>query len=478
MAKRTLVPSVAAEFDGAQLGDERRSRRLKKIVTKLAAEPSESFPKSMGSESALEAFYRFINNCGFSSAAVLQPHIDKSLIRAGIEDSVLAIHDTTTLNYPSFSPRQGMGRTTPGLKQGFYAHTSLLVAEDGLPLGVGHMELYSRAGKPIPAKRPKMRENAKNPKRESLRWVRAVEKIEHDKPKGLAVVHVADAEGDFYELLSRTSDIGAKFVVRAAQLTRIVTDDSNKNTAALASILETKEPIFQREISLTERRYRVRKVPKEHLKKHPPRKARTTTVNVSVASITIEKTESASTATPSIELHAIRIWEPKAPKGDKPIEWVLLTNEPVDSRAALERIVDIYRKRWLIEEFFKALKYGCAIEKRQVESFDGLCDILAICAPIAYRLLFIRALHRTSKEGQARALFDHIDIKILQSAESNAALGPIKTLDDEILHLARFGGHLKRNGDPGWETLGRGYEKLLIYRAGWEAAMDSLEFSK
>ena len=71
-------------------------------------------------------------------------------------------------------------------------------------------------------------------------------------------------------------------------------------------------------------------------------------------------------------MNVVRVWETDPPRGQPAVQWVLLTSEKIGSAAALQRVVDIYRKRWLIEEYFKALKTGCSLEKRQVGSFDAL----------------------------------------------------------------------------------------------------------
>ena len=171
-------------------------------------------------------------------------------------------------------------------------------------------------------------------------------------------------------------------------------------------------------------------------------------------------------------MNVVRVWERKPPAGQDPIEWVLLTNEDVGTPAALERVVDLYRKRWLIEEYFKALKTGCSLEKRQVESFAALKKVLALLAPIACRLLLLRALHRQSADAPPSAGFDEVDLTLIVQAQRQPTPWP-KTLEEAYLLLARLGGHIRNNGPPGWMTLAAGYETLLILRIGWFIARQS-----
>jgi IS4 transposase len=88
------------------------------------------------------------------------------------------------------------------------------------------------------------------------------------------------------------------------------------------------------------------------------------------------------------------VWEVNAPVGTEPVEWRLMTTEPIDTDEQVLRIVDWYRTRWMIEEYFKALKTGCAFEQGQLASFHTLCVALALLAPMAWRLLLLRYLAR------------------------------------------------------------------------------------
>ena len=97
-----------------------------------------------------------------------------------------------------------------------------------------------------------------------------------------------------------------------------------------------------------------------------------------------------------LRLNIVRVWESASPNGEQPVEWLLLTFEPITMAAEMVRIVDCYRSRWIIEKYFKALKTGCSYEKRQLESFHALRNPLAVFAPMACRLLLLRteARHR------------------------------------------------------------------------------------
>lgn len=83
------------------------------------------------------------------------------------------------------------------------------------------------------------------------------------------------------------------------------------------------------------------------------------------------------------------------------IEGQLVTTEPIEASEDILQIVDIYRARWTIEEFFKALKTGCGYEKRGLESLHALLNCLAIFIPIACNLYNLKMLARTQPQERA-----------------------------------------------------------------------------
>jgi len=164
------------------------------------------------------------------------------------------------------------------------------------------------------------------------------------------------------------------------------------------------------------------------------------------------------------------------PRDVEPISWKLLTTEPIKTTAQVEAIVDAYRARWVIEEYFKALKTGCAFEKRQLESFRTLVNALAVFSVMAWRLLLLRSTARLSPDAPATSALAERQVQVLQalsrmedSALPHVDMPPSPTAQDALLAVAQLGGHIKNNGPPGWQILGRGYESLLLIELGWRA---------
>ena len=123
---------------------------------------------------------------------------------------------------------------------------------------------------------------------------------------------------------------------------------------------------------------------------------------------------------------------------------------------------------WTIEEFFKALKTGCQFEKRQLESAESLLNALAILSQVAWRLLLLRHLARSTKPNPAAQALTAKQLDVLR-AVAKRPLPKMPTARETLLAVAALGGHIKNNGDPGWLVLGRGMHDLLLLEMGWRA---------
>jgi hypothetical protein len=440
-----LREGAEVEFAGAKLGDARRERRLQQVAAQLSAEPGNSFPQTFET-AELEGFYRLLRNESVTWEAILEPHLAATCERAAQIAECLAIHDTTEFQ---FKGRDALGATSSSAK-GFFGHFSLLVAMDAArtPLGIGSLLQYLRKGRKKAATR---QEVVADPESEARRWYRSVEALEKRAAGKFSCIHVTDREGDIFEFLSNAVSLEARFVVRATYDRRIVEDDE---TISLHEPLLRLKPSVARNISIS---LRGNGLTPAMDRAHPPRGAREAAIVMAATTVSIISPLELRTCH-EVELNVVRVWEPKPPNGQPPVEWILYTTEPVDTPEQIERVVDIYRARWTIEEFFKALKTGCSIEKRQLETFDTLTNAVAIFTPIAWRMLLARSVSRSTPDRPPTDVLTAVQIRILELKLKR----PLDSARDALFAIARLGGHLSQNGDPGWQTIGRGFEELLL----------------
>lgn len=170
----------------------------------------------------------------------------------------------------------------------------------------------------------------------------------------------------------------------------------------------------------------------------------------------------------------VQVAEEKPPAGETGVKWTLLTSESIDTAEDILQVVDWHRARWTIEEFFKALKTGCAFERRQLESLHSLTNALAKFLQIAWRLLLLKTLARDEHSLPASTVMTSDELRVLQGlAARRYKFPPEPTARDVYLALAAVGGHIKYNGEPGWITLSRGLDDLLMALRGYQIAKNS-----
>ena len=447
-----LNEQVGDEFSGAQLGDPRRTRRLQCIAQRMSKDPTASFPDAFSSAAELEGFYRFVRNEEVEWEAVLAPHYEASCRRASELDECLVIHDTTEFTFKG--SRDGLGRTS-SKAQGYFGHASLLVATDEArtPLGLAALEQYARQGR---RGRRSVTERRDDDTSEGLRWLRGAKAAEKRINGRTSCIHVADREGDTFHFLSGLLDMEARFVIRVAQDRRL--EDEFGDSRRLHEELLGMAPAATFSIAISARGKRLNPT---MARTHPSRNERIAKVAVAGTTVTVARPGERLAGAP-IELNLLRVWELEPPPDEPAVEWILWTTEPIDSAPRIRRVIDFYRSRWTIEEYFKALKTGCRFERRQLESLKTLTTALAILAPVAWKLLLLlRSVSRSCPESPATAVLSPLQIQYLQNKYGN----PLHTAREALLATARLGGHLRQNGDPGWQTLGKGYEKLLAGEA-------------
>ena len=414
------IDRIVSLFETVELGDPRRAERLENTLRRLAESPRSTIPEAMGSEAELEGAYRFFRSRHVTMEALTAAHADATAKRASEVGRVIAIHDTTTCEFAHADAAE-IGYLSTG-KAGFMAHYSLIVADDGSrrPLGVANTEVISRDRPPArPSKTGrKLRnkngvESAKNPDRESLRWSRGFIRTS-EQLAGCTVIHVADREGDSYELFSAAVERQLRFVIRCrVPDRRAMSKDAGSRT--VRDIAEASEGLFTREVELSTRKAR----PEPRARKnHPPRTSRTATLSFSATTVEIMRPRSLPSSPETLTLNMVRVFEQETPDGEQPIEWLLFTTEPVSTQAEVEAVVDIYRARWLIEECNKAIKTGCRYEERHFESRQALLNLLALTLPIACELLWLRSCARSQPNMPARRVLTQTQLQILQALGS------------------------------------------------------------
>ena len=454
----TAIDRASDVFLRAELGDPRRSRRAVAIAAALARRPRETLPHVWGTSAELEAGYRFLRNpsCEFSS--LLEPFQQATRERALQREQVLVLHDTTDVVCQAAEPEE-VGFLQTG-KPGFYVHHALCVSTDETPLPLGMLwsQLWGRAQRSRGRKRNLSgSELAKLDERESDRWLEGLTQAQLWTQGCPQVVHVMDREADSFRVFDHLQQLQADFVVRLRQ--NRLTDD-----ATVAECLARAPLKLERWVPLSKRRQRT-----EPRYTHQGRPARLAKLQVRCASVEMQPPRYLTKTHDPLQVQVVQVLEEHPPEGEKPISWVLATSLPIDTKAQVQRIIDIYRARWLVEEFHKALKTGCLFEKRLLESFESITTLLAISYPIACEILRVRTRARQPALAATEVLRP-TQLECLRYHPNAPKLDENLTAQQALEAIAALAGHIKYNGPPGWQKLAAGYRELLAFEQGWIAA--------
>lgn len=469
IAAQRRVAEVGPEFAGVRTGDKRLDNRVQKVVRKLAAKPAAAFPTAIGDEGQTEGLYRLFRNSKLTLWKLLQPHVAATVRRTReAKGDVLVIHDSSECSFGGVSARKGLGRVSGG--QGFIVHAALAVSLglQPMPLGIVGVETHFRRGEPKRRNSSALR-NTPPKKRESARWKKLFAKTSKLlAPVADRVIHVMDREADDYLLIE--SLLTKRFVIRSRHNRRVTPEDTGERVL-LDEMLEAIEGQVFREVAVSKRGPNgfgaSNKL--DINRRFPAREARLATLKYRAGRVAFRRPQQVAAESDELVVNVVQVYEPRPPKGQQRIAWTLLTNEPVSTPEQVERVVDIYRARWLIEELFKALKTGCAYEKRQLESAHALMNALGVFLPIAWSLLRMRAVPRVTPGAPPTAVLTETQLKILPHLFDGRP-PPLNTAEEAMLAVARRGGHLKHNGLPGWQTLARGFEDLLVAEMGYRIA--------
>jgi hypothetical protein len=174
-----------------------------------------------------------------------------------------------------------------------------------------------------------------------------------------------------------------------------------------------------------------------------------------------------------IEMSVVWVREVGAPRGVKPIEWILYTSLPVSNFDDAGTIVEYYECRWLIEEYHKALKTGCTVEGRLLGNSSRLEAMLGLMSVVAVRLLQLKSIARRDPDRRASSVVPPLWLKMLKAARKHLRRVHDLTIAQFYRELAKLGGFLgrKSDGQPGWITIWRGWEQLNTLVLGAELAL-------
>jgi hypothetical protein len=446
---------VINEFAQAALPDERLQRRLELMASAFAQKPSAPIPEACANWAEAKGAYRFLENERVISGHIRRAHHQATLQRVKEHPVVLAIQDTTALNYSTHPQTTGLGLLGSHSPKtiGLLLHSTLAVTPQGQPLGLMHSAVRVRRRRGLAASRHKR----KLAQKESFKWVESLQACQELAPQcpQTRLVNVTDREGDLYELfvqaLSTPEHAQVHLLVRARHDRRLADTDrtlwpevARQRVAARLSVLVGRRG------------------------DQPSRLAR---LNIRFSRVQLQP-PTLLAGQPPIQLWAIQAEESTpAPKGAARMVWRLLTTLPVHSAAEAVEKVQWYAQRWQIEVLHKVLKSGCQIEQRQLETAQRLERVLSVDLVVAWRVLALCKAARQMPDDPISNWLPQAQWQALWCYAQRQTTPP-KTapgVRQAVRWLAQIGGFLgrKSDGEPGPKTLWRGLCQLEAITDIW-----------
>lgn len=448
-----------AMFGHAQLGDQRRTQRLIATFERMRRHPGGTLPDKLSSPADLKALYRLCACQSVTHQALIAAMRSYTLARIACHQGpVLVIHDATELDYSSLhSLVQDLGQIGTGTHQGYICHNSLAVdADSGEVLGLLDQILHRRDEVPEDETLPEHRDRET---RESLLWVKGTEHLPCD-PR---LIDVTDQGSSTFEFLEHQTKSGRRFVLRNGRTRRVYAGHQPVGpTRYLREHVRSLSELGRFTMDVQPQKGRKARTGAEFALRGGP---------VLLLRPHVKRGHHGNDPLPLYVVHVVEVSPP--PPGEKPIEWTLLTNEPVSTEADAWRVVGWYERRWIVEEYHKSLKTGCRIEDMQFTAVERLQPAIALLSAVALTLLNLRDASRSpdAQTRQARTLFAPEYIEALSAWRHGKVRGDW-TVHEFFFALARLGGHQNRKRDhrPGWLVLWRGWMKLQCMVDGYCAA--------
>jgi len=436
-------------FGRASLGDPRNTRRLCAMAATAARSPGGRVTQVFREDAARQGAYRFLENDAVSAhsmSAAMSAGTVRMCVEARLKKFYVA-GDGSSICVADVGERKGTGRIgSKGKARGFEVMSGLAMAPDGTPVGLCSQTFWARRG-------PRAKDRSYTrpvPMRETRYWIEMMEDV-------VARTRAANAEAstrcrphflfdrgaDAWVVLQRAVELRehADVTVRAAQNRRVV----HPYARHLREQLMRGPALCSYALD----------VPGS-----PSRTARRAHLEVRACEVTLKLRGG------PVTLSAVQAREfDTTPKGEPPIDWLLLTTQRVATAADALAVIDGYALRWRVEEFHKAWKSSvCHVEDTQLQSAEAIQKWAIVLAAVAARSLHLTHAARTSPDAPAESELsgEEIDAVIVLRRPKGFKLGDRPSLQQVVRWIADLGGYTGKSsgGPPGAIVIGRGMREV------------------
>jgi len=443
------------EFATLDFNSGRLEKRFVRTMETLAEQPDKSIWLCSENRAEAKAIYRMLGNDGLDRKEILRAHREATIRRMLLSGkTILAVQDTTSLNYNSQTKMDGIGYICEQT-MGVNIHTCLAVTADGLVLGVLAQSSYNRTSPRDNTRTHESKKARALEEKESHRWVQTLKESTENLPEGVHVVTVCDREGDMYELLDEANGSGRAFLIRVFH---------NRKTVENHKIMDEmlKKP------SSGSVRVRIPRDSRRGLKE------REALLQIRHGSFEIKRPQILNKVEHlkgAQAVNVIYVREDRQDEAVEPVEWFLMTNEKVEDVESAYEKAEWYMRRWKIEQFHYVLKSGCRVEKLQERTMEKTTMLVLMYSVIATLLMNLTYIARTNPQLPCTVFFEEEEWKVLYCAANKTKKRPEKpyAIAEAITYLGWLGGPKRApsDGPPGVKTIWIGLDKLnalLVYK--------------
>lgn len=455
-------------FGHAELGDRRRTRALVELVAKLARKPAGRITRAFQSAALRERAYRFVENGAVHVGALIAALAQAVASQLKALSMVYAVVDGSSLTLADPQGRKDFGQVGTHRQgaRGLKVITAYAVSLAGVPLGVLWQTYWARIKRVRRASKSTDNRCRKVSAKETQRWLDVIQDAAHHTDP-VKLWFLVDREGDSRVILSALAALGSRFTVRSSW-NRLLVAGKNGGRRYLRPVM-VKAPVIAT--------YTVN-VPAAHR-----RRARTARMRVRATRVQLLLRDRWADTSTVLELNvAWAVEVGTSPRGEEPLDWMLLTNAPVGNTEEVRAVIRSYQARWRIEDFHKAWKSGrCNVEDTQLHSMHAATIFAVMHAAVATRAERLKHLARNSpdqlatpeltgdeREAVAALAYDMLNEPLAPGGRRQSKLTPpdpaTMTIGEAVAWIARLGGYTGKSsgGPPGTIVISRGLEDVLV----------------
>lgn len=448
-------------FDRTRFQHALRTRRLVSMATDAAVRPAGRVSAVFRSGASCQGAYDFLESEAFDEAPICQAICEATLESCAHEPYVFVPVDGSAITVVDRKHAKDLGSigTLAQRSRGLKVINAMGVSASGVPIGLCGQVWWTRTRRNT--KRNDVRTVGE---KETRFWHQVIgDVLDLFEGSSCRCWFQLDREADSWSTLLQLSESNHWFTVRNSRDRVVLKRDNTKGK--LRSVLRRRKRLGEYEVEVSAA---------------PRRSARRARMVVRTHKVTLLLRNKKNGKLMPTSFNVVWAREVNnVPPNEKPLDWMLFTNYPVDTLEQARQVIYGYSQRWRIEDFHRTWKSGhCDIESSQLRSQHALKKWATVMAAVAMRVERIKLLARTQPDLPASVELSPTEIRALLLMKRKYAKRTEQITDDMMPTIAqatewiaRLGGYTGKSsgGPPGSITIGRGLEYVRTITDGLEA---------